>query len=83
MSHEHEPEALARVAAIVCAIGSIGRIGPDEDFYKAGFSSIGALRLLLDLEDAFGVSVPDDRFIAARTPRALHDIVIGLQQGDL
>jgi acyl carrier protein len=72
---------LARVTTIVCAVGRLDRIGADDDFYQAGVSSISALQLLMDLEDAFGVSVPDDLFIAARTARALHAIVVGLQEG--
>jgi acyl carrier protein len=72
---------LTQVTTIVCAAGSLAHIDVDEDFYEAGVSSISALQLLMDLEDAFGISVPDDQFISARTPRALHEIVVGLQQG--
>jgi acyl carrier protein len=66
---------LEQVATIVCAVGSLDRIGADEDFYEAGLSSINALRLLIDLEDAFGISLPDDQFINARTPRALQAMI--------
>jgi acyl carrier protein len=72
---------LERVATIICAVGSLDGIGADDDFYEAGLSSISALRLLMDLEDAFDISMPDDQFINARTARALHHIVAGLQQG--
>jgi acyl carrier protein len=71
---------LTRVTTIVCAAGSLAHIDADEDFYEAGVSSISALQLLMDLEEAFGISVPDDQFIGARTARALHEIVVGLQQ---
>jgi acyl carrier protein len=69
------------VVKIVREVGSLDRIAADEDFYEAGFSSFSALQLLMDLEDAFGISVPDDQFIIARTPRALHEIVVGQMQG--
>jgi acyl carrier protein len=72
---------LERVSTLICTVGKIAPIDPDADFYEAGFSSVSALQLLMELEDAFGVSIPDDQFITARTPRALHEIVVGLQQG--
>lgn len=74
-------DQLTRVTTIVCAVANVQHIAADEDFYEAGLSSISALRLLMDLEDAFAISMPDDQFITARTPRALHDIVVTLQQG--
>lgn len=64
-------QELETITAKIREVGKIGAVGPDDDFYAAGFSSINALELLLGLEDAFGVSVPDDQFIEARTPRAL------------
>jgi acyl carrier protein len=73
-------DQLTHVTTIVCAAGNLSYIDPDEDFYDAGVSSITALRLLMDLEDAFGISMPDDRFINARTPRALFEIVADLQR---
>jgi len=79
--HIHMCDQLTQVTTIVCAAGSLAHIDADEDFYDAGVSSISALRLLMDLEDAFGISVPDDQFINARTARALHEIVAGLRQG--
>ena len=58
------------IVDIVCKVGKISGIGPDEDFYEAGFSSISALELLLELETAYVVSIPDDWFIAARSIRS-------------
>ena len=74
-------DQLARITTIVCAVGSLDGIGADDDFYEAGVSSIKALQLLMDLEDTFGVSMPDDQFISARTARTLHAIVVDLQEG--
>ena len=44
-------------------------LGADEDMYDAGVASVVALELLLELEERFGVSLPDERFMACRTPR--------------
>ena len=63
------------------SVGKISRVNPDDDFYDAGFSSINALELLLELESACEVSIPDDEFIAARSPRALSTIIDRLKAG--
>lgn len=60
-----------RVIELVTEIGGIGEIGPDTAIYEAGFSSARALELLLSLEAEFGVSIPDQEFVAARTPRQI------------
>jgi acyl carrier protein len=71
---------LDEIGAIVCRIGKIADIGPDEDFYNAGFSSINALELLLELESAYDVSIPDDQFIDVRSLRALQTLITHLGQ---
>jgi acyl carrier protein len=68
-------DEVQRIIAIVCEVGKIHGIGPDDDIYGAGFSSINALQLLVELESALEVSIPDDEFINARSPRGLHAIV--------
>jgi acyl carrier protein len=73
-------DELNRVTAIVCQLGKIPSVGPDDDLYDAGFSSINALQLLMDLEDAFEVSIPDDQFIEARTPRALSQMIADVKE---
>jgi acyl carrier protein len=50
-------------------------IGDDEDIYEAGLSSIMVLPLLSEIEDAFGLTIPDSEFLDAHTPRALAQIV--------
>lgn len=70
---------LETITAKLREVGKIGAVGPDDDFYAAGFSSINALELLLGLEDQFGVSIPDDKFVEARTPRALHTMIASLK----
>ena len=66
---------LERIVAIVQETGKIGNIGMSDDFYDAGFSSINALQLLLELETAFDVSIPDDQFVVARTCESLHALI--------
>jgi acyl carrier protein len=66
------------VTAVVSRVGGIPDVGPDQDIFEAGVSSVDALQLLLELESTFEVSIPDEDFVAARTPRALLDLVTRL-----
>lgn len=70
---------LTQVTETISRMGNLNGLAPDQDFYEAGITSIMALPILLDLEDAFQVSIPDDRFIAARTPRALAELIASLR----
>jgi len=74
-------DRLKRIIDIVCSVGHLSEIREEEDFYDAGFSSINALQLLLDLEAAFDVVIPDDDFVTARTCTALHQLISRLAQG--
>jgi acyl carrier protein len=69
-----------RIKSLLHNIGGLDRVEADEDFYEAGFSSIGSLQLLLELESAWSVNIPDDEFIQARTPRALHTLLVRLAE---
>lgn len=71
-------EQLALIVSTVSRIGEIIGIEPDQDFYDAGFISVNALPLLMELEDLFGVAIPDDRYINARSARALNELVTSL-----
>jgi len=62
---------LPNVIEIICEIGGIRPLDPDEDFYEAGVSSVQSLPLLMQLEDRFNVSIPDARFTEVRTARQL------------
>jgi acyl carrier protein len=68
-------DGLERIVEIVCSSGKISQVQPDEDFYDAGFSSINALGLLMELETVFDVSIPDDEFVTARTCASLHVLI--------
>lgn len=68
-------DELDQVTKIICSVGKVAELSPDQDFYEAGVSSISALSLLIELESAYNVSIPDDQFVAARTGRQLHGLI--------
>lgn len=80
MHPDEANESLARVIAIVCESGQIAGITADEDFYDAGFTSLKSLPLLLQLEDEWDVSIPDEEFIVARSARSLYELVARLKE---
>jgi acyl carrier protein len=69
---------LITISEIIQQISGVSSIEPDKDFYEAGLTSVMALPLLMELEERFGVSIPDDKFVEARTPRALHHLITEL-----
>jgi len=71
---------LDRIIGIVQTTGKLERLDASADFYEAGFSSINALQLLLDLEAAFNVAIPDDDFVTARTCASLYELVSRLNK---
>lgn len=66
---------LAAIVSLICSTANITNLTPDEDMYDAGLTSIQALPLLMDLEDRFGVTIPDDQFVNARTATAILAII--------
>jgi acyl carrier protein len=73
-------EQLDEVVSLVRRLGNMGAVTPDEDFYEAGFNSLRAVELLMELEITYDVQIPDDDFIGARTPRALCEVIARLTQ---
>jgi acyl carrier protein len=71
---------IERVIQLVSQIGGIESVAPDEEIYQAGFSSVRVLELLLALEEEFGLQIPDQEFITARTPREITGLLERLQQ---
>jgi acyl carrier protein len=67
---------IGRIVEVVCRLASLKQLTADEDIYVAGLSSIQALSLLLELEAAFAVELPDTEFVRARTARQLHEMVL-------
>lgn len=72
-------EDLAVIMDIISQVGGVQNLGPDQDFYDAGISSVTALPLLMELETRFAITLPDDRFVQARTASALQKIVAELK----
>lgn len=75
------PDTLERIAALVRETGQIDAVGLDEDFYDAGFTSLRSLELLLQLENEWAVSIPDEEFVAARTIRSLGTLLARVKDG--
>jgi acyl carrier protein len=69
------------VTAVITRVGGVPAIAPEQDIFEAGVASVDALQLLLELESSFDVAIPDDEFIAARTPQAILDLVRRLGAG--
>jgi thioester reductase-like protein len=65
------PDLAETIAAMAGRYVPGGRLGPDEDFFEAGGTSVGAVELLARLERELGMAVDlDDVFTDAR-PRRL------------
>ncbi len=62
-------------------IGGISHLEACQDFYEAGFTSVLALPLLIEIEERFQISVPDGEFVNARTPQALEQLIASLERG--
>ena len=73
-------DGILDVTERICRIGDIPEVGPDQIMYEAGFSSIDALDLLVDLETAYSVSISDEDFMLAQTPRALYTLITRLRK---
>lgn len=76
----HERGSMERVIQLISQIGGIDAVTPDVGIYDAGFSSVRVLELILRLEQEFGISIPDEDFIAAGTPRRIAELVQRLQE---
>ena len=74
------PGEIGEVIDVVRRVGKLQALAADEDMYDAGVASVVALELLLELEERFGVSLPDERFMACRTPRALFHMIAEARQ---
>ena len=76
---EH-PASLDAVLNAIRDVTGVNIVQPDQDFYDAGVTSVQALPLLLELEDRFQVTIPDDRFVAARSARRLSEMIQDLSK---
>lgn len=67
------------VMETITTAANISSLDENQDFYEAGVTSLMTLQILMDLEDRFEVSIPDDRFINARTVKQLSQLVAELK----
>jgi thioesterase domain-containing protein/acyl carrier protein len=66
-----DPADVARVVAIFRELLGRSDVGPDDDFFTAGGSSIAALELIARVRRALAVELPLSALYDARTPSAL------------
>ena len=71
----HPLDSLDAVLSTIRDVTGVSQVLPDQDFYDAGVTSVQSLPLLLELEDRFQVSIPDDQFVAARSARRLSEMI--------
>ena len=70
---------MQRIVEIIKGAGELETLDASQDFYKAGIDSMKAMDVMLQLETDFGVTIPDERFIQARTADALASLVDALR----
>jgi acyl carrier protein len=66
---------LDAVLTTIREVIGVSQVLPDQDFYDAGVTSVQVLPLLLELEERFHVTIPDDQFVAARSARRLSEMI--------
>ena len=72
---EPTSDAEARIAAIWAQELGLPSVGPEDDFGVLGGDSLAGLRVLVALEAAFGLSLPDDTLAQISTVRAMTELV--------
>jgi acetoacetyl-CoA synthetase len=65
----------ARVIAIWEEVLGISPIGPDDDFFEVGGSSLASVRLMQALHDRLGVDLALSTLVEAGTPRAMARLI--------
>lgn len=73
-------DSLDAVLTTIREVTGVSQVLPDQDFYDAGVTSVQALPLLLELEERFHVTIPDDQFVAARSARRLSEMIQGISK---
>jgi acyl carrier protein len=75
-------DSLDAVLNAIRDVTGVSQLLPDQDFYEAGVTSVQSLPLLLELEDRFQVTIPDDQFVAARSARRLSEMIQNLSKSE-
>lgn len=68
-------ETGARIAAIYARVLNVGDVGPDDDFFLLGGTSLSAIALLDGIGAELGVIVPARDFYRATTVAELADLI--------
>jgi acyl carrier protein len=75
MEKESVERDLKIIQEILCRLLGRECMDEDEDIYIAGVTSIMALPLLVEVEDAFKLTIRDSDFLGAHTVRALAQLI--------
>ena len=75
-------DSLDAVLTTIREVTGVSQVLPDQDFYDAGVTSVQALPLLLELEERFHVTIPDDQFVAARSARRLSEMIQSIAKSE-
>ena len=75
-------DSLDAVLSAIRDVTGVNLVQPDQDFYDAGVTSVQSLPLLLELEDRFHVTIPDDQFVAARSARRLSEMIQNIAKSE-
>jgi acyl carrier protein len=75
-------DSLDAVLTTIREVTGVSQVLPDQDFYDAGVTSVQALPLLLELEERFHVTIPDDQFVAARSARRLSEMIQNIAKSE-
>lgn len=79
-----ETEGLQRDLTVLTEV--LGRllnqrsISKDENIYEAGLTSIMVLPFIVEIEDAFRLTLPESEFLDKRTLRELAELIHRLRQ---
>lgn len=76
MKANHVVQTVCSIISEVCGVDA-KQIGPDVRLAAYGFDSIRAINLLLALEEAFSISIPDE--VAPRV-RTMREVVSYLEE---
>jgi acyl carrier protein len=63
------------IAALICELVEIDDMGVDDDFFRVGGRSWGALMLMMRLEERSGVKISLLEVFQARTPSQLAALI--------
>lgn len=78
---ENLESQLRTLVSDVCGLPS--GFSPTADLYAdLGMPSVKGMQLLLELEDRFGVSIPDEDFVEATTLERLTTLLQQFQSGE-